>query len=90
MTDWDESEHPRDPDGQFRDKTGGWVDLLAARLRPCRVAAGVSTPRRPKQARGRRHALPPVSEGAAQGVWGGSHSTSFGMTGESAALMGIA
>jgi hypothetical protein len=27
--DWDESEHPRDRRGRFRDKTGGWVEALS-------------------------------------------------------------
>lgn len=34
MADWDESEHPRHPDGRFRDKAGGgWVGALSDRIR---------------------------------------------------------
>lgn len=32
MTDWQESEHPRHPDGRFRDKAAGWAGAVADRL----------------------------------------------------------
>ena len=32
MSDWDETEHPRDTRGRFRDKSGGWVEQVADRL----------------------------------------------------------
>lgn len=33
MADWDESEHPRDVRGRFRDKAGGWVTAVSDRIR---------------------------------------------------------
>lgn len=43
---WDETEHPRDDVGRFRDKPGGWIRRAAAGFRPGRAMAGMSTPRR--------------------------------------------
>lgn len=35
MTDWEESEHPRRPDGEFREKVGGrWAQRFSDQISP--------------------------------------------------------